>query len=162
MRILLTLGSTMQPSDSSIIELFDETGESLGSIIKGDGEIWELSVVLLIPRWALGKPISIALNLLLEVGDVGLESLHLLSVDVVSDSNGGGKPVDDQLILVGRGVGGHSEDILYGGGGQWESPRVNGGNGNLRPVLSEVSALEGIVSSEAKMSGETFRGLFRG
>ena len=107
----------MQSGDPSIIELFDEAGESLSSIIKGDGEIGESPVVLLVPRRALGKPVSVALNLLLEVGDVGLESLHLLSVDVVLDPNCGGEPVDDRLVLIGSWIGSGSKDVLYRGGG---------------------------------------------
>ena len=85
----------MQSSNPSIIELFDETGESLSSIIEGDGEVGESPIVLLVSRWTFGKPISVVINLLLEVGDVGLESLHLLSVDIVSDPNRGGEPIDD-------------------------------------------------------------------
>ena len=89
----------------------------LSSIIEGDGEVGESPVVLLIPGWTLGEPVSIALNLLLEVGDVGLESLHLLSVDIISDPNCGGEPVDDRLVLVGSWIGSGGEDVLYGGGG---------------------------------------------
>ena len=87
----------MQSGDPSIIELFDETGKSLSSIIKGDGEVGEMSVVLLVSGQAFGEPISIvvAIDLLLKVSDVGLESLHLLSVDIISNPNHGGKPVDD-------------------------------------------------------------------
>ena len=87
----------MQSSDPSIIELFDETGKSLSSIIEGDGEVGETSVVLLISGRALGKPnfIVVAVDLLLKVGDVGLKSLHLLSVDVISNPDHGGKPIDD-------------------------------------------------------------------
>ena len=107
----------MQSSDPSIIELFDEAGESLSSIIEGDGEVGESPVILLVPGQALGKPISVALDLLLEVGNVGLKPLHLLSVDVVLDPNCGGEPVDDRLVLVGGWIGGGSEDVLYGGGG---------------------------------------------
>ena len=85
----------MQPGDPSIIELFDETGESLSSIIEGDGEVGELPIVLLISGRTLGKPISVVINLLLEVGDVGLEPLHLLSVDVISNPDHGSEPIDD-------------------------------------------------------------------
>ena len=87
----------MQSGNPSIIELFDETGESLSSIIEGDGEVGEASVVLLIAGQGLGEPISIVvvIKLLLKVGDVSLKSLHLLSVDVISDSDRGGEPIDD-------------------------------------------------------------------
>ena len=87
----------MQSSDPSIIELFDETGESLSSIIEGDGEVGEMSVVLLVARQALGEPVSVivVVKLLLKVGNVSLESLHLLPVDVISNSDRGGEPIDD-------------------------------------------------------------------
>ena len=78
-----------------------------------------MSVVLLIPRWALGEAVSIivVIDLLLECGNVSLESLHLLSVDIISDSDGGSKSIDDGSELVSRQVRGGSEDVLYGGGG---------------------------------------------
>ena len=78
-----------------------------------------MSVVLLIPWWALGKTISIVvvIDLLLEHGNVGLESLHLLSVDVIPNSDGGSESVDDGSKLVSRWVRSGGEDILYGGGG---------------------------------------------
>ena len=85
----------MQPGDSSIIELFDETGESLCSIVEGDGEVGKSSAVLLVAGRAFGKPVAVTIDLLLEAGDVGLESFHLLSVDIVSDPDGGSKPIDD-------------------------------------------------------------------
>ena len=109
----------MQSGDSSIIELFDETGESLCSVVKRDGKVGEMSIVLLISWQAFGEAISIivAINLLLKVGDVGLESLHLLSVDVVSNSDHGGKPIDDRPKLVSGWIGSGGEDVLYGGGG---------------------------------------------
>ena len=67
----------------------------LSSIVEGDGEVGEMSVVLLISGWTLGEPVSVTINLLLKVGDVGLESLHLLSVDIVSNPNHGSESVDD-------------------------------------------------------------------
>ena len=108
----------MKSSDPSIIELLDEAGESLSPIIEGDGEVGEMSVVLLISWQALGKAIVVVIiDLLLKVGDVSLESLHLLSVDVVPNSDGGSESVDDGSKLVSRWVGSGSEDVLYGGGG---------------------------------------------
>ena len=86
----------MQSSDPSIIELFDETGGLLSSIIEGDGEVGETSIVLLVSGWAFGEPVSVVIiDLLLKVGDVGLESLHLLSVDIISNPDRGGEPIDD-------------------------------------------------------------------
>ena len=85
----------MQPGDSPVIELFDETGESLCSVVEGDGEVGKSSIVLLVTGRAFGEPVVVVVNLLLEVGDVGLESFHLLSVDIISDPDGGGEPIDD-------------------------------------------------------------------
>ena len=109
----------MQSSDPSIIELLDEAGEPFGSVVEGDGEVGETSIILLISRWTLGETISIVvvIDLLLKCGDVGLESLHLLSVDVVPNSDSGSESVDDGSELVSGQVRGGSEDVLYGGGG---------------------------------------------
>ena len=110
---------TMQSCDPSIIELFDETGKLLSSIVEGDGEVGETSVVLLISWGTLGKsiPIVVVLDLLVQDGDIGLESLHLLSVDVIPDSDHGTESVDDRSILVCGRVRCGGEDVLYGGGG---------------------------------------------
>ena len=109
----------MKSSDSPVIKLLDEAGELLCSVVEGDSEVGETSVVLLISWWTLGKAISVivVIDLLLEVGDVGLESLHLLSVDVVPNSDSGSKPIDDGSKLVSGWVGSGGEDVLYGGGG---------------------------------------------
>ena len=131
----------MQSCNPSIIELFDETGKPLCSIIEGDGKVGEASMVLLIPRWALGEAIPVIVNPLLERGDFGLESLHLLPVDVVPNSDHVSKSIDDGPELVRGWVRSGSKDILYGGGGKREPPGVDGGDGNLRPLLSEVSHL---------------------
>ena len=74
-------------------------------------------MVLLVAGQTLGEPVSVVINLLLEVGDVGLESLHLLSVDVISDSNRGSESIDDRPELFGSWVWSGGEDILYRGGG---------------------------------------------
>ena len=109
----------MESSNPSIIELLDEAGEPLRSVVEGDGKVGETSIVLLVSWRALGKPIPVivVINLLLEVGDVSLKSLHLLSVDVVPNSDGGSESVDDGSELVSGWVGSGSEDVLYGGGG---------------------------------------------
>ena len=83
-------------------------------------------------------------------------------MDVVSNSNGVSESIDDGPELVRRWVRSGGEDVLYGGGGEREPPGVDGGNGNLHPLLSEVSALEGVVCPETEVSREAFRGLFRG
>ena len=154
----------MQSGGPSIIELLDETGKPLCSVVKGDGEVGETSIVLLVSQWALGEAISIVvvIDLLLKHGDFSLESLHLLSVDIVPNSDGVSESIDDGPKLVRGWVRSGSKDILYGGGGKREPPGVNGGDGNLCPLLGEVSALEGVVSPETEMSREAFRSLFRG
>ena len=154
----------MEPGNPSIIELLDEAGESFSSIVERDGEVGETSIVLLIPWWAFGEAvvIVIAIGLLLEHGDLSLKSLHLLSVDVVPNSDSVSKSIDDGPELVRGWVGSGSEDILYGGGGKREPPGIDGGDGNLCPLLGEVSTLEGIVHPETEVSREAFCGLFRG
>ena len=74
-------------------------------------------MILLVTGQTFGEPVSIVIDLLLEVGNVGLKSLHLLSVDVISNSNSGSESIDDRPELVGSWVWGGGEDILYGGGG---------------------------------------------
>ena len=164
MSLLLSLGKAVKSGNSPIIELFDETGELLCSVIEGDREVGESSVVLLVAGQTFGTSVSIVvvIDLLLQDGDVGLEPLHLLSVDVVSDSNRGGEPVDDGPKLVSSQVGSGSEDVLYGGGGQREPPRVNGGDGNFHPFFSEVAALKRVIGPKTEVSGEMLRSLFRG
>ena len=109
----------MKSSNPPIIKLLDEAGESLCSIVEGDGEVGETSVVLLVSWQTLGKAISVVIiiDLLLESGDVSLESLHLLSVDVVPNSDGGSESVDDGSKLVSGWVRSGGKDVLYGGGG---------------------------------------------
>ena len=109
----------MKSGDPPVIELLDEAGKSLSSIIKGDGEVGETSVVLLVSWRTLGKTVSVVVivNLLLKGGDVGLESLHLLPVDVVPNSDRGSESIDDGSKLVSGWVGSGGKDILYRGGG---------------------------------------------
>ena len=152
----------MQSFDPSIVELFDETGESLCSIVEGDGEVWEASIVFFIPWWALGKTIPVIVDLLLEYSDLSLKSFHLLSVDIISNPDGVSESVNDGSELVWRQVRSGGEDILDRSGGEGESPGVDGGDCNLGPLLSEVAHLEGVICSEAEMPWEAFSGLFRG
>ena len=108
----------MKSSNPPVIELLDEAGELLCSVVEGDGEVGETSIVLLVSWRTLGKTISIiVIDLLLQGSDVGLESLHLLSVDVVPNSDSGSKSVDDGSELVSSWVGSGGEDVLYRGGG---------------------------------------------
>ena len=154
----------MEPGCPSIIELLDEAGEPFSSIVERDGEVGEVSMVLLIPWWAFGEAVLVivVVGLLLEHGDLSLESLHLLSVDVIPNSDSVSESIDDGPELVRGQVRSGGEDVLYGGGGKREPPGIDGGNGNLRPLLSEVSALEGVVCPETEVSREAFCGLFRG
>ena len=114
----------MKSGNSPIIKLFDETGELLCSVIEGDHEVGETSIVLLVAGRTFGTSVSIiiVIDLLLQDGDVSLESLHLLSVDIVSDPDHGSESVDDGPKLVSSRVGSGGEDVLYGGGGQREPP----------------------------------------
>ena len=107
----------MKSGDPPIIELLDEAGKSLSSIVEGDGEVWEASIVLLVSWQTLGKTVVVVIDLLLQGSDVSLESLHLLSVDVVPNSDGGSESVDDGPELVSGWVGSGGEDVLYRGGG---------------------------------------------
>ena len=103
----------MQSCDPPIIELFDETGESLCSVVEGDGEVWEMPVIFLVPWWALGKAIPIVIiDLLLECCDLGLKSFHLLSVDVVPNPDSVSEPINDAPELIWGWVRGGGEDIL--------------------------------------------------
>ena len=113
----------------------------LCSVIEGDGEVQEVSVVLLIPRWALGEAIVVIVDLLLEHCDLGLKSFHLLSVDIVSNPDGVSESIDDGPELVWGWVRSGSEDVLYGSGGERESPGVGGGKGDPCSLLGEVSCL---------------------
>ena len=109
----------MKSGSSPIIKLLDEAGEPLHSIVEGDCEVWETSIVLLVSGRTLGTsvPVVVVIDLLLQGGNVGLESLHLLSVDVISDPDCGSKSIDDRSKLVSGRVWSGSEDVLYGGGG---------------------------------------------
>ena len=60
------------------------------------------------------------------------------------------------------GVAARTKDILDRSGREGESPRINGGNRDLCPLLSEVLYLEGVICSKAEMPREAFSGLFRG
>ena len=122
-----------------------------------------MSIVFLIPRWALGKAVPVVVvDLLLERCDLGLESFHLLSVDIISNPDGVSEPVNDAPELIwGWGRSG-SENVLDRGRREGESPGVDGGDHDPHPLLCEVLHLEGIVCPEAKVSWKVFSGLFRG
>ena len=87
----------MKSGNSPVVELFDEAGELLCSVVEWDSKVGEMSIVLLVPRQTLGAsvPVIIVIDLLLQGSNVGLESLHLLSVDVIPDLDRGSESVDD-------------------------------------------------------------------
>ena len=153
----------MESCNPSIIELLDETGELLCSVIKRDSEVWEVLPVLFISRWAFAKPIIvIVVDLLLEYSDLSFEPLDLLPVDIISDPDGVSEPSDNGPELVWGWVRGGSEDVLYRGGGERKSPGVGGGESNSCTFFSEVAGLEGVIWAETEVSWEAISGLFRG
>ena len=160
--LFLPLCLTVESCHPSIVKLLDEASKSLGSIVEGDGEVWEMFSVLLISGWALAEVVVIVILLLLEGCEIGLKTLNLLPVDIILDPDGSSKSSDDGPELVRGRVRCGSEDILHRGGGKGESPGVSGGKGDSRTFLIDFTHLEGIVCSEAEMSWEMFSVLFRG
>ena len=160
--LLLSLSLAMESCHPSIIELLDEAGEPLHSIVKGDGEVWEAFSVLLIPRWALAEVIIIIVHPLLKCCKIGLETLDLLPMDITSDLDGGSKSSDNGPELVQGQIRCGSEDILHRGGREGEPPGVSGGESNSCTFFGDFAHLKGIVCAEAKMSWEMFSGLLRG
>ena len=153
---------TVESCHPSIIELLDEASELFSSIIKGDGEVWEMFSVLLIPGQALAEIVIIVVLPLSEDREIGLETLDLLSMDIISDLDGSSKSSDDRPELVWGQVRCGSEDVLHRGGGEGESPGVNGVESDPCTFLIDFAHLEGVIRSEAEMSWEMFSGLFRG
>ena len=97
--LLLSLGSAVESSDPSIVELLNEAGEPLCPVVKGNCEIWEMLLVLLVPRWAFAEAIVFIVHPLLKYCNVGLEPLNFLPMDIVSDPDGGSKPSDNGIGL---------------------------------------------------------------
>ena len=145
MCLLLSLGSAVESSDPSIVELLDEAGILLCPIVKGDSEVWEALSVLLIPRWALVEAIIIVVHPLLKYHNVSLEPLNLLSMDIVSDPDGGSEPGNNGPELVQGQIRCGSEDILHRGGREGESPGVSGGESNSCTFFGDFAHLKGIV-----------------
>ena len=160
--VLLSLSLAMESCHPSIIELLDEAGEPLSSVIKGDGEVWEASSVLLIPRWALAEVIVVVVHPLLKCHKIGLKPLNLLPMDIISDLDGGGKSSDNGPELVWGWIRCGSEDVLHRGGREGEPPGVSGGESNSHTFFSDLAHLKGIVCAKAKMSWEAVSGWFRG
>ena len=160
--LLLSLGSAVEPSNPSIIELLDEAGKSFCSVIKGDSEVREMLPILLVPRWALAEAVVVIVHPLLKCCNIGFEPLDLLPMDIVSDPDGGSKSSDNGPELVRGQIGHGSKDILHRGGGEGESPGVSGGESNSHTFLGDLTHLEGVILAEAEMPWEAVSGLFRG
>ena len=149
----------MKSHDHSIVELLDEAGKQLCTIVKGDGEVGKMFLVLLIPRGTFCKSIVDFIHPLLKYCNVSLETFDLLLMDIISNSDGVGKTVDNRLELVQGWVRGGSEDILHRGGREGEPPGVGGGESNVCNCFGDIADLKGIVVAKAKMSGEMVSGL---
>ena len=162
LHLLLSLSPAVEPCHPSIVELFDETGELLCSIIEGDGEIWEALLILLVPRWAFAKPIVVVVHPLLKCCKIGLEPLDLLPMDIISDLDSGCKSSNNGPELVRGWIRCGSEDILHRGGREGEPPGVSGGESNSHTLFGDFAHSKGIIHAKAKMSWEAVSGLFRG
>ena len=152
----------MEPCDSPIVELLDEAGELLHTVIEGDGEVGKALPVLLIPRWTFCKSIIFVIHPLLKYCNTGFKSFNLLPMDIVSDLDSGCKSCDNGLELVQGWVRCGSEDVLHRGGREGKPPGVSGGESNVCNVFGDFADSKGIVLTEAKMSQEAGSGLFRG
>ena len=160
--LLLSLGLAVESCHPSIIKLFDKTGESLCSVVKGDGEVWETLSVLLIPRWTFAKPIVFVVHPLLKCCKIGLEPLNLLPMDIISDPDGGSESGNNGPELVRGQIRCGSEDVLHRGGREGEPPGVSGGKSNSRTFFGDFAHLKGIVHAKAKVSWKAVSGWFRG
>ena len=160
--LLLSLSSAMKSCHPSIVELLDEAGVPFGSVIKGDGEVGKVLLVFFVPRWALADVIVFVVHPLLKCRKIGLETLNLLPMDIISDPDCGSKSSDNGLELVRGWIRCGSEDVLHRGGREGEPPRVSGGESNSCTFFGDFAHLKGIICAKAKMSWETFSGLFRG
>ena len=152
----------MESSNPSAIELLDEAGDPLCSVIEGNSEVWEAPPVLFVPRWALAEGIVFVVHPLLKSRNVGLETLDPLPMDIISDPDSGGEPSNNGPELVWGWIRCGSEDILHRGGREGEPPGVSGGESNSCTFFSDHAHLKGIVQAKAKMSWEAVSGLFRG
>ena len=160
--LLLSLSSTVEPCHPSIVELLDEAGKSLCPIIKRNGGIWEVFLVLLISRWTLAEAIVIIIHPLLKCCKIGLEPLDFLPMDIVSDLDSGGESSNNGPELVWGWIRCGSKDVLHRGGRKGEPPGVSGGESNSHTFFGDFAHLKGIICTEAKMSWEAVSVLFRG
>ena len=152
----------MKSCSPSVIKLLNEAGKSLCAVIKGDGEVWEALLVLLIPRGTLGKSIILIIHLLLKYHNTGFEALNFLLMDMISNLNGGSEAIDNGPELVWEQIRCGSKDVLHRGGREGESPGVGGGKSNMYNLLSDLTNSKGIMVAKAKMFREMVSGLFRG
>ena len=160
--LLLSLGLAVESCHPSIVELFDETGESLCSVVEGDGEIWEALLILLIPRWTFAKSIIVFIHPLLKCCKIGIEPLDLLPMDIILDPDGGSKSSDNGLELVWGQIRCGSKDVLHRGGREGEPPGVSGGESNSCTFFGDFAHSKGIVCAKAKVSRKSVSGRFRG
>ena len=65
LHLFLPFCSRVEPCNPSIVKLFDETGELLCSIIKGNSEVGEASLVFFVAWWTFCKAIVIFIHPLL-------------------------------------------------------------------------------------------------
>ena len=160
--LLLSLSPTVEPCHPSIVELFDETGKSLCSIVEGDGEVWEMLSVLLIPRWTFAKSIIFIIHPLLKCRKIGLKPLDFLPMDIVSDPDSSSESSDNGPELVWGWIRCGSEDVLHRGGREGESPGVSGGKSNSCTFFGDFAHSKGIICAEAKVSWKVVSSQFRG
>ena len=160
--LLLSLGLTVESCHPSIVELFDETGESLCSVIKGDGEVWESLSVFFVLGWTFAKSIIFIIHPLLKCCKIGLEPLDLLPMDIILDVDGSSESGNNGPELVWGWIRCGSKDILHRGGREGEPPGVSGGESNSHTFFGDFAHLKGIIHAEAKVSWKVVSGWFRG
>ena len=160
--LFLSLSLAVEPCHPSIIELLDETGELLCSIVKGDGEIQEAFSILLVSWQTFAEVIIVIVHPLLKCHKIGLKALDLLPMDIASDPDGGSESSNNGPELVQGRIRCGSEDILHRGGREGEPPGVSGGKSNSCTFFGDFAHSKGIVHAEAKMSWELVSGQFRG
>ena len=160
--LFFPLGLAVEPCHPSIVKLLDKAGKPLGPVVKGDGKVRKVFLILLISRWTFAEVIVVIIHPLLKCHKIGLEPLDLLPMDIISDPDGGSKSSDNGPELVWGWIRCGSEDILHRGGREGEPPGVSGGESNSCTFFSDFAHLKGIIRTEAKMSWEAVSVLFRG
>ena len=160
--LFFPFGLAVKPCHPSIIELLDEAGKPLSPIIEGDGKVRKVLLILLVSGRTFAEVIVVVVHPLLKCRKIGLEPLNLLPMDIISDLDGGGESGDNGPELVWGRIRCGSKDVLHRGGREGEPPGVSGGESNSHTFFSDFTHSKGIVCAKAKMSWESFSGLFRG